>query len=192
MKFNNLVMVGMVATLAAFSTGCMTERSHYVTSGSEETTTGFSEVEINRTVQQAISKLNQVAVRYGQGLEPGERLVLNVKDIINDTMARGINAETVSQQLSQSLKEELTNGGIFIVYNEALAPQLIAQGMPVPRPNYILDGRLQQRNVRRDNGNFYQQYSLNLALTDTTNGLQVWTSRIPLEKGVDRKNIMAN
>lgn len=192
MKFNNLMIAGMAVALAAFSTGCMTERSHYVTRGTEQTTSGFSQADIDRTIQQAISKLNQVAARYGQGLEPGARLVLNVKDVVNDTTSRGIYAEAVSQQLSQSLKEELTNGGIFIVYNEALAPQLIAQGMPVPRPDYILDGKLQQMNVRRDDGNFYQQYSLNLALTDTTNGLQVWTSRITLEKGIDRKNIMAN
>ncbi|MBR4604313.1 MAG: hypothetical protein IKO43_05675 [Kiritimatiellae bacterium] len=190
MKTSSIVFASALAATAAFSTGCMTERSHIVTRGSQETVSGFAQDDIDRAVQQAVSKLNSVAARY-QG-EKGVRMVLNVKDITNDTMSRGIYADALSEQLSQSLKEELTNGGIFVIYNEALAPSLIAQGMNVPRPDFILDGKLQQRNMRRDGGNFYQEFSLSLALTDTTNGLQYWTARIPMSKGIDRRNIMAN
>ena len=173
------------------ATGCATmERSHVVTRGTAEVVAGFSQDDIDWAVGQAVAKLNQFNARYAVD---GARRVVNIKDVTNDTLSRGINADALSEQLGQSLREELTNAGFFIVYNERMALAAAARGQPVTvLPEFVLYGKLQQRNMRRDGGNVYQEFSLNLQLVDVNTNLEIWQTRIPLQKGVDRRNAMAN
>ena len=68
-----------------------------------------------------------------------------------------------------------------------------ARGQPVSiTPEFVLYGKLQQRNMRRDGGNVYQEFSLNLQLVDVATNLEAWQKRITLRKGVDRRNAMSN
>ena len=57
-------------------------------------------------------------------------------------------------------------------------------------PQYILRGRLTQRNLRQDNKDIQIEYSLNLILVDLATGLEFWQKRIPLRKLAARKNVM--
>ena len=78
-------------------------------------------------------------------------------------------------------------GGNFIVFNEDFAAQT---GAAPVRPEFILTGKLREQNVRRDNGNFYKENSLMLRLTDVATGLDFWQKRVPLQKAVDKSNVL--
>ena len=78
-------------------------------------------------------------------------------------------------------------GGNFIVYNEEFAAQT---GRAPNPPEFILTGKLREQNVRRDNGNFYKENSLILRLTDVASGLDFWQKRVPLQKAVDKSNVL--
>ena len=89
------------------------------------------------------------------------------------------------------------NHGSFIVYNEQMANAVAATGQMAVPPEFLLVGHLTQRNMRKDNGDIYQEFSLNLTMTcspDHPNaqlrGLVIWQKRIPLRKEVDRANAM--
>jgi len=73
------------------------------------------------------------------------------------------------------------------VYNENFAAQT---GRATVQPEFIMTGKLREQNVRRDNGNFYKENSLMIRLTDVATGLDFWQKRVPLQKAVDRKNVM--
>jgi hypothetical protein len=81
----------------------------------------------------------------------------------------------------------LLQGGNFIVYNEEFAAQT---GAAPVKPEFIMTGKLREQNVRRDNGNFYKENSLMIRLTDVATGLDFWQKRVPLQKAVDKTNVM--
>lgn len=184
---NKLIMIATLSVAAVSLTGCMTERSHLVTEGeTAEVTAGFTEDEIRAFTRDVVQRINEASKRYAI---PGRRRVVNVKNFVIDTLSRGNDAAYLAETLPQCLKEELLNGGMFIVYNERVA----AAGTVVP--DFVLDAKLLQRNIRRDNGNFYQEFSLNIQMMDMipgsqTYGLEFFNRRFPIRKGVDRVNAM--
>ena len=184
---NKLIMIATLSAVAVTMTGCMTERSHLVTEGeTAEVTAGFSEDEIRAFTQDVVQKINAASKRYAI---PGKRRIVNVKNIVNDTQSRGNDAAYLSETIAQCLKEELLNGGMFIVYNERVGAAGTVQ------PEFVLDAKLIQRNMRRDNGNFYQEFSLNIQMMDMmpgsqTYGLEFFNRRFPIRKGVDKANAM--
>ena len=184
---NKLIMIATLSAVAVTMTGCMTERSHLVTEGeTAEVTAGFSEDDIRAFTQDVVQKINAASKRYAI---PGKRRIVNVKNIVNDTQSRGNDAAYLSETIAQCLKEELLNGGMFIVYNERVGAAGTVQ------PEFVLDAKLMQRNMRRDNGNFYQEFSLNIQMMDMipgsqTYGLEFFNRRFPIRKGVDKANAM--
>ena len=122
---------------------------------------------------------------------PGKRRVINVKDIQNDTLSRGRDADFLSETLGEGIREKLTNSGNFIVYNEKMAQNALAAGQAVTTiPEFVMFGSLKQRNMRKDNGDVYQEFSLNIRLVDVKTQLEFWQKRVPLRKEVDRRNSM--
>ena len=112
-----------------------------------------------------------------------------MKNFRIDTLSRGNDAAYLSETIAQCLKEELLNGGMFIVYNERVGAAGTVQ------PEFVLDAKLLQRNMRRDNGNYYQEFSLNVQMMDMvpgsqTYGLEFFNRRFPIRKGVDKANAM--
>ena len=191
MKLSAIAAAALGIALAAGISGCAMERSHLVARGDGETVAGFSQDDIDSAVQSAVDDMCRWSGRYDAG--PGARRVVNVKNVVNDTLSRGATAEALSEQIGQSLRERLTNGGKFVVYNEDAARMAAARGQPVSiTPEFVLYGKLQQRNMRRDGGNVYQEFSLNLQLVDVATNLEAWQKRITLRKGVDRRNAMSN
>ena len=184
---NKLIMIAMLSVAAVSLTGCMTERSRLVTEGeTAEVTAGFSEDEIRAFTQDVVQKINAASKRYAV---PGKRRIVNVKNFKIDTLSRGNDAAYLSETIAQCLKEELLNGGMFIVYNERVGAAGTVQ------PEFVLDAKLMQRNMRRDNGNVYQEFSLNVQMMDMipgsqTYGLEYFNRRFPIRKAVDRSNAM--
>ena len=85
------------------------------------------------------------------------------------------------------------NGMRFTVRPLAEEGQLLEAALP----EFLLEGRLTQRNMRKDNGDVYQEFSLNLTMTCSPyhptaelRGLEIWQKRIPLRKEVDRRNAL--
>ena len=184
---NKLIMIATLSAVAVTMTGCMTERSHLVTEGeTAEVTAGFSEDEIRAFTQDVVQKINAASARYAI---PGKRRIVNVKNFKIDTLSRGNDAAYLSETIAQCLKEELLNGGMFIVYNERVGAAGTVQ------PEFVLDAKLLQRNMRRDNGNYYQEFSLNVQMMDMvpgsqTYGLEYFNRRFPIRKAVDKSNAM--
>ena len=57
-------------------------------------------------------------------------------------------------------------------------------------PQYILRGRLTERNLRMDNSDYQREYNLNLTLIEIATGLEFWQKRIHVGKLIDKKNLM--
>ncbi len=179
----NLLMSVLVVAVGVGMTGCMTQ-SRVIADGDQvEVVAGFSQDDIDYAVSKIVQNINKASERYAK---PGVRRVINVKDVTNDTLSRGRDAGALAEALGQSIREELTNSGSFIVYNEKLA--VTAQNRVLPE--FVMFGRLTQRNMRKDNGDVYQEFSLNIQLVDVKTGLEFWQKRVPIRKEVDKRNSM--
>ena len=176
---------GLMAAVAIAATGCVTEQSRRIADGEDtEVTAGFAEADLRIVVSKAIQDIDRASVRYEK---PNARRIVNVKPFTVDTTARGSQAGYLADSLKMYFEEELMNGGKFIVYNENYAART---GTAAVRPEFILTGKLREQNVRRDSGNFYKENSLLLKLTDVATGLDFWQKRVPLQKAVDKSNVM--
>ena len=186
----NLIVIAAVSLSSLLMTGCMTEDSRIIpTGGTAETVAGFSEDDIRSMVSAVIQDIDRTSARYSTPAQPVR--VVNVKKVKIDTSSRGNDAAYLADTIAQCLKEELTNGGKFYVYNESAAQAAAAAGRPIPyKPQFVLESTLMQRNVRRDNGNFYQEFSLNIQLIDVTTSMEFWQKRVPLRKAVDKTRVM--
>ena len=181
----NRTVCGMMVVAAIAMTGCVTEQTRRIVDGEDtEVTSGFAEADLRIVVSKAIQDIDRASKRYEK---PGNRRVVNVKPFTVDTTARGSQAGYLADSLKAYFEEELMNGDKFIVYNEAFAAQT---GTAPIRPEFILTGKLREQNVRRDNGNFYKENALILKLTDVATGLDFWQKRVPLQKAVDRTNVL--
>ena len=120
-------------------------------------------------------------------MQPGaNRAVLVVEDVTNDTLSRGRDAGALAEALGQSIREELTNGGKVVVYNKEAAAYATVR----IEPQYVLKGRLTQRNLRQDDGDLQIEYNLNLTLIDIQTGLEFWQKRVHVGKLADKRNLM--
>ena len=177
------------ALVVAAIAGCATEQTRRIADGEDtEVTSGFAEADLKIVVSRAVQGVNQASMRYAK---PGKRRVVNVKPFTVDTTARGSQAGYLADALKIMFEESLMGwdgeGGNFIVYNEDFAAQT---GRAPNPPEFILNGKLREQNVRRDNGNFYKENSLILRLTDVATGLDFWQKRVPLPKSVDKANVL--
>lgn len=181
---NKLMIIGCAAIASLAFSGCATKTHRVVAGETVQTVAGFSEDDINDCVSRAVqSVVTQDRIK----LQPGAtRAVLIVEDVTNDTTARGSNAAGLAEALGQSLREELTNSGKVVVYNKEAA-QYAAIAV---EPQYRLSGKLRERNLRQDDGDFQKEYHLNLTLVELATGLEFWQKRIPIRKIVDKSNVM--
>ncbi len=183
-----MMMGAALAACAMAMTGCMTQSRLIPQGATAEVVAGFSQDDIESVLETVKEEINKASMRYAV---PGKRRVINVKDIQNDTLSRGRDADFLSETLGEGIREKLTNSGNFIVYNEKMAQNALAAGQAVTTiPEFVMFGSLKQRNMRKDNGDVYQEFSLNIRLVDVKTQLEFWQKRIPLRKEVDRRNSM--
>ena len=183
-----MMMGAALAACAMAMTGCMTQSRLIPQGATAEVVAGFSQDDIDSVLETVKEDINKASMRYAV---PGKRRVINVKDIQNDTLSRGRDADFLSETLGEGIREKLTNSGNFIVYNEKMAQNALAAGQAVTTiPEFVMFGSLKQRNMRKDNGDVYQEFSLNIRLVDVKTQLEFWQKRVPLRKEVDRRNSM--
>ena len=174
----------VMCALAVCVSGCRTRTSYVAQGAKVQAVAAFSQDDIDDVISRAVqSILGQDRIKVQDG---AQRAVMVIKDVTNDTSSRGRDAEALAEGLGISLREELTNCGKVIVFNEQIAKQATVK----VTPQYILNGRLTQRNLRQDNGDIQIEYSLNLQLTELATGLEFWQKRIPLRKISDRRNVL--
>jgi len=180
----NKVMMSVVSAAAAVLVGCTTATHRYVEGETRSEVAGFSEYDINDTVSRAMqSVISQDRIKLQAG---ANRAVMIVEDVVADTTSRGSEASGLANSIGQSLREELTNGGKVVVYNKE-----VGQFAKVRvEPQYILRGRLTERNLRTDDGDYQREYNLNLTLIEIATGLEFWQKRIHVGKLVDKKNVL--
>ena len=172
------------ALLLAFLSGCTTKTQYLPTGAPVQVVTGFSQDDIDYTIQQAVNSI--VSLDRIKAPEGSQRAVVIVENVVNDTNSRGRDSEALAEGLGLSLREQLTDCGKIIVYNKEAAQYATVK----VTPQYTLYGRLTQRNLRQDNSDIQIEYSLNLQLVDLATGLEFWQRRIPLRKLAARKNAM--
>jgi PBP1b-binding outer membrane lipoprotein LpoB len=185
----NTVKLSVIVLSAMAMAGCATEQTRRIVDGEDtEVTSGFAEADLRIVVDKAVEGINAASMRYAR---QDARRIVNVKPFTVDTTARGSQAGYLADSLKMMFEEALMGwdgpGGSFIVYNEEFAAQT---GYAATRPEFIMTGKLREQNVRRDNGNFYKETSLLIKLTDVATGLDFWQKRVPIQKAVDKKNVM--
>ncbi len=177
-----LMGIGMMA-LGTMLAGCAT-KTHYVPQGGTVAAVGgFSQDDVDYTVSQAVQSI------LAQGClnsADGSRKVVVVENVVNDTLSRGSQADVLAEAVGLSLRENLTNSGKIIVFNKKVAQYATVR----VNPQFTLLGRLTQRNLRQDNGDYQIEYSLNLQLIELATGLEFWQKRIPLRKIAAPANAM--
>lgn len=179
-----ILILPLLAAALVCTCGCTTTTRRYVAGETRQTVAGFSEEDIEDTISRAIQSINrQDRIKVQAG---ANRAVMIVENVTNDTLSRGRDAGALAEALGQSLREELTNGGKVIVYNKEAAQYAKVK----VEPQYRLAGRLTERNLRQDNGDFQKEYNLNLTLVDLATGLEFWQKRVHVGKEVDKKNVM--
>lgn len=181
---NKMMNIVFAVSLAAFFAGCATATKRIVAGESTETVAGFSEEDINDTVSRAIQSicsLDRIKTVSGAG-----RAVIVVEDVVNDTKCRGRDAAALSQNLGQSLREELTNSGKVLVYNREVGQYAKVK----VKPQYVLNGRLLRSDLRQDNGDRQIEYNLNLTLVEVDTGYEFWQKRIHVGKVASRENAL--
>ena len=182
-QMNRLLVSALALATAVFS-GCTTPTHRYVEGETRAEVAGFSEYDINDTVARALqSILTQDRIK----LQPGaNRAVMIVEDVVNDTLSRGSEAVGLANSIGQSLREELTNSGKVVVYNREVAQYATVR----VTPQYILKGRLGERNLKMDGSDYQKEYNLNLTLVEIATGLEFWQKRIHVGKLIDKKLLM--
>lgn len=184
MKTMKCLAVGMLMAACFAMTACKTTTHIIPQGGRAQVVTGFSQDDIDYTISQAVQSILAQGCLRSQ--TPGERKIVNVKNVTNDTTTRGRDAEALAEGLGLSLREELTQSGKILVYNEQVAQYATRRVLP----QFVLYGRLTNRFLRQDNGDQQIEYSLNLQLVDLATGLEMWQKRIPVRKVADQSNIM--
>lgn len=173
------------AVAVALATGCTTKTAIVPNGpGMAEVVSGFSQDDVDYVIQQAVySVLSQDRIKVRPD---SNRAVLVVENVVNDTMSLGSSAEALALNMGQRLRRDLTNCGRVVVYNTQYGQYAAVQA----KPEYALTGRLVQRNMRKDNGDYYKEFALNLTLVELDTGFEFWQEYIPLRKVVDKKNLM--
>lgn len=178
------IVLPLLAVAFLAGAGCTTQTRRYYEGESRQTVAGFSEEDIDYTVQKALSSV--LAADRIKAPAGAQRAVMIVEDVTNDTLSRGRDAGALAEALGQSLREELTNSGKVVVYNKEAARYAKVK----VEPQYRLSGRVTERNLRQDNGDYQKEYNLNLTLVDLATGLEFWQKRVHIGKEVARRNLM--
>lgn len=179
-----IASLAIAAVAATTFSGCATQTRRYAANETRNTVAGFSEEDIDDTVSRAIQSIcsqDRIKVREGE-----TRAIVIVEDVTNDTTSRGRDAGILAEALGQSLREELTNSGKVLVYNREAAQYATVK----VSPQYILRGKLAQRNMRQDDGDLQLEYNLNLTLIDIQTGLEFWQKRVHVGKQAARRNAL--
>ena len=178
------ILIPICALALVATCGCTTPTRRFAENETRAEVAGFSDYDINDTVSRAMqSILGQDRIK----LQPGaNRAVMIVEDVTNDTLSRGREAEGLANSIGQTLREELTSSGKVVVYNREVGQYATVR----VTPQYILKGRLTERNLKMDGSDYPKEYNLNLTLVEISTGLEFWQKRVHVGKLVDRKNLM--
>lgn len=174
--------IGMVcAAVLTVLTGCMTPTTNIDNvNDTAGAIMGFDYRDIDRGVREAVGDM----LARGRLERPDNgRYVVNVKPVKDDTFSRGRDTGALSEAISVSLREELTNAKKIIVYNEEVARYAAT---PVV-PQLVLYGTLSSRFLTMDNGNRQIEYFLNLQLVEIATGLEFWQKRVFIGKRTDAR-----
>ena len=180
----NRLSIGLFVAATLATIGCATQTHRFVDGEDRETVAGFAEAVINSVISRAVQSLyslDRIKLQAG-----ANRAVVIVEDVEVDTSSRGCDTEPLAEELGQLLREELTNGRKVVVYNREVAQYATVK----VDPQYILRGKLTQRNLRQDNGDVQIEYVLNLTFADIQTGLEYWQKSVTLGKLADKRNLM--
>ena len=199
----NRIAFGALIVAATVVSGCATEQTRRIAKGEDtEVTAGFAEADLRIVVSDAMQDMRLKSYRFvasqcqkqGVAVPARVRRIVSVKPFTIDTTVRGSHAGYLADSLKIMFEEEMMNmsdgdegTAAFVLYNEDIVKRT---GVAAVRPEFILTGKLREQSVRRDGGNFYKETFLQLRLTDAATGLDFWQKRVPLQKAVDKKNIM--
>lgn len=176
---NKLMFVAVAALTLCGMTGCQTQTREFVKGETRQTVAGFSQKDIEKAVSEALEEIfadDRIPVPQG-----ANRVLMIVDDIVNDTNMRGSDASALSGALSQQIRRGLMRGKKIAIYN----PQAGQYAKVQVEPEYHLSGRLTQRNVRQDNGDFQREYNLEITILHLATGVEVEPIIVHIGKLID-------
>ena len=179
-----LKVLATIAFASCIVAGCQTRSRNIVYGQDTQDTSAFAQKDIDYVINQALQslfRLDRIAVPAG-----ASRAIIQVDRIKNDTSSYGSQADRLELEITQLLKEGLGESGKVILYN----PEVRQYASVQVAPQFLLAGRLTQRNARLDNGDYYKEFALNLQLIEIATGLEYWQKRIPFSKEVDHDRLM--
>lgn len=173
------IYAGIVAIMAFAIVGCQTQSREFVKGETRQTVAGFSQKDIESSVTEALEEIfmdDRIPVPQG-----ANKVLMIVDDIVNDTNMRGSDASALTGALSQQIRRGLMRGGKIAIYN----PQAAQYAKIRLEPEYHLSGRLTQRNVRQDNGDFQREYNLEITILHLATGVEVEPIIVHIGKLID-------
>lgn len=184
MKKTFTCAIAMAALAAAlFITGCKTKTA-YITAENDQVVKGFNERDIMFSTQSAVNSI----INHNRIVPPAgsTRAVVIFEGIENHTNSRGRDADILSQNISISLRQQLTDSGKILVLNRDYA-QYATQAVT---PQYSFKGYVTERILWQDDDDAQVEYNLTLIFVDLATGLEFWQCRVPIRKVADASSVM--
>ena len=91
-----IVIGAALSACTIVMTGCMTKSRLIPQGATAEVVAGFSQDDIDSVLETIREEISKASIRYAPS-KPGARRVIHVKDITNDTLSRGRDADFLSE-----------------------------------------------------------------------------------------------
>ena len=159
MRINNLIFSAVC--VAALCVGCQSQSAEQ----------SWSKATEDVLVQQQLQKIVRCPVLLGG---QGKRHVMAIGEIKNDTALVGNdNIEFMKSQIAS----ELTNSGLVMIPTAGNGRTSLPQGEKAVGPTLMLQGKLTQRDFRKEDGRRQREFTLELSIVDLASGIRIWNGK---------------
>jgi len=138
-------------------------------------------------------------------IKPGERKVIAIGKIINDTPQR-IDTDKLISKITIALRksgkfilttavaaggarDEMSEAVRELRDNEEFNQNTISQKGSLIAPDFSLSGKIRQDNIKLRNGDIQAEYFFYLSLTDLNSGLAFWEDERTIDKTGSKKSV---
>lgn len=183
-----MMRIALICTLFIALAGCQTPtQSIDPTDPNSNQTPGLNYADFQAAANELTAEIIASPLMVHPQAAQGERYVLHISTVTNDTMQR-----IDTDQLIKGMRVQLLNSGRFFVttafdgsdnatremrelQNDEMVDQTTVQeNGTVIAPDFSMSGKILQRNNNLDNDDTRVEYYFQLTLTDLKTGLAYW------------------
>ena len=104
----------------------------------------------------------------------GALKVMAIGEIKNDTTLVG---NDNIEFMKSAIASELTSSGMVMISTAGKGRASLPQGEKAVAPTIMLQGKLTQRDFRKEDGRMQREFTLDLSIVDLASGSQIWRSK---------------